>query len=157
MLCSSSHQLPARPPAHGLWLPFCPGFQGERGSGEEGESAAGKAVRGFALLRSCIFTEMRQQGGPLSSGQVGHHRLLQGTRRRNLSPPPCPHHPEPTQPAPYPSQLPLHGLSPCTIPWTTRDSKMSILPGARDILALSGWCLAVPALTRQQGGTSTGS
>lgn len=34
---------------------------------------------------------------PFFSGQVGHHRLLQGTRRRNLSSPLCPHHPEPPQ------------------------------------------------------------
>lgn len=55
---------------------------------------------------------MREQEGPLSSGQVGHHRLLQGTRRRNLSPPACPCHPEPPQRAPCPFQLPLHGVRP---------------------------------------------
>ena len=44
---------------------------------------------------------------PLSSGQVGHHRLLQGTRGRNLSSPPCPRHPEPPQ-----ATRPARSLSP---------------------------------------------
>lgn len=49
---------------------------------------------------------------PLSSGQVGHHRLLQGTRERNLSSLLCPHHTRQC------FLLPLCGARICPIPWT---------------------------------------
>lgn len=77
---------------------------------------------------------------PLSSGQVGHHRLLQGTRGRNLSSLPCPRHPEP----PLPPQVmrPARSLSPPAATARSEDlphpmdhtgsgnSKMYILFGA---------------------------
>lgn len=89
----------------------------------------------------------------LSSGQVGHHRLLQGTGGRNLSSLMYPHHPEP----PLLPQVmrPACSLSPpATTAWSedlphpmghvgSGNSKKYILygsprPGAYDIPDLRG-------------------